>query len=137
MSPNEAGPSTHPQPAPAPHYIDDGHLELVHVIGTGAYGVVWFGVDRRNCVYPHWVPRAVKAIRRTGLDARQKQFQDRELDLHRKASGHPGIVAMDRIVTEGDNTYVVMEFGNEGDLFGMICDRKRVSLSTSTVSDLY
>lgn len=127
MSPiNEAGPSQpHPSPAPTPRFIDEGYLELVEIIGTGAYGVVWLGID---CRYGTPVYRAIKAIRRSGLDERQKQFQRRELALHRRASQHPSIVAMDRIVLEGDNTYVVMDYGNNGDLFAMICERRRVSL---------
>lgn len=127
MSPQpQAGPSSHPQPAPVPYEIDNGRIKLLETIGSGAYGVVWLGADAYR---EGWCPRAVKAIRRTGLDARQRHFQDRELALHAQASAHPGIVAMDRIVEEGDNTYVVMEYGQDGDLFGMICDKRRVSLS--------
>jgi hypothetical protein len=34
---------------------------------------------------------------------------------------------MDRLVEEGDYLYVVMDFGEDGDLFAMITDRQRVS----------
>lgn len=105
-------------------FIDGGFIELVAVIGTGAYGVVYLAVDSR---YPQPVYRAIKCMRRSGLDERQKHFQRREMGLHRLASGHPSIITMDRIFEEGDYIYVVMDYGDEGDLFSMITDKKRVS----------
>jgi serine/threonine protein kinase len=107
-------------------YIDDGNIELTHVIGTGAYGVVYLGTDRHP-VLDVEVPRAVKCLRRHGLDARQKHFQRREIALHRLASAHPSIITMDRIVEDGERIYVIMDYGDEGDLFAMITDKQRVS----------
>ncbi|OWT38817.1 serine/threonine protein kinase [Cryptococcus neoformans] len=106
----------------SPQFIDGGYIELVAVIGTGAYGVVYLAVDSR---YPQPVYRAIKCMRRSGLDERQKHFQRREMGLHRLASGHPSIITMDRIFEEGDYIYVVMDYGDEGDLFSMITDKKR------------
>ncbi|KAK4685765.1 hypothetical protein P7C73_g4375, partial [Tremellales sp. Uapishka_1] len=105
-----------------PRFIDSGLIELVQVIGTGAYGVVYLGVDIR---YEVPVYRAVKCLKRDGLDARQRHFQQREIALHRLASHHPSIVTMDRIVEEGEFLYVVMDYGDEGDLFAMITDQQR------------
>lgn len=130
MASSEAGPS---HPVNVPHFIDDGYIQLLEVIGTGAYGVVWLGVDSR---YEEPVYRAVKALRRTGLDSRQRHFQRRELALHRLASRHPSVIAMDRIVLEGDNAYVVMDYGEDGDLFGMICEQKRVSMTDCAKASL-
>lgn len=115
--------SSHPA-AGSPRFIDNGRIELVSVIGTGAYGVVHVGVDAS--VNPPCY-RAVKCLRRHGLDARQRHFQRREIALHRLASAHSSIVTMDRLVEEGDYLYVVMDFGEDGDLFAMITDRQRVS----------
>lgn len=121
--------STTQQPHPAagsPQFIDDGYVELHSVIGTGAYGVVYLAVDSRtHDGVPVW--RAVKCLRRNGLDARQRHFQRREIALHRLASAHPSIITMDRLIEEGGYTYVVMDYGDEGDLFAMITDRQRVS----------
>ncbi|GFZ48962.1 Negative regulator of sexual conjugation and meiosis [Saitozyma sp. JCM 24511] len=113
--------SSHPA-AGSPRFIDNGRIELVSVIGTGAYGVVHVGVDAS--VNPPCY-RAVKCLRRHGLDARQRHFQRREIALHRLASAHSSIVTMDRLVEEGDYLYVVMDFGEDGDLFAMITDRQR------------
>jgi len=113
--------SSHPAGG-SPRYIDEGYLELNRVIGTGAYGCVYLATDGR---YPDQPYRAVKALRRHGLDTRQRQFQRREITLHQLASNHPSIVAMDRMVEDGDHTYVVMDYGEDGDLFAMICERQR------------
>lgn len=108
-----------------PRCIDNGHVELYKPIGTGAYGVVFLGVDHSRG-QPMYC--AVKALRRTGLDDRQRKFQRREMGLHRLASNHPSICRMDRTIDEGDYTYVIMEWGEDGDLFAMITDKQRVSI---------
>lgn len=107
-----------------PRLIDDNYLELVEVIGTGAYGSVWRAVDHRFADKP-W--RAVKALRRYGLDERQRTFQRREIALHGLSSNHSSIITLQRTVEEDDYTYLVMDYGEEGDMFAMICDRQRVS----------
>jgi serine/threonine protein kinase len=125
MNPSSSSYSSSPA-TQHPRYIDNGNLELVSVIGTGAYGVVYLAIDLHPSL-PQPVYRAVKCLRRNGLDARQKHFQRREIALHRLASSHASIVSMDRIIEEAEQIYVVMDYGEEGDLFGMITDRQRVS----------
>lgn len=118
--------TSHPA-AGSPRYIDDGYIELLSVIGTGAYGVVYLALDGRYR-QPDGQPtlRAVKCLRRYGLDERQRHFQRREIALHRLASGHPSIITMNRLLEEGDWVYMVMDYGDEGDLFAMIIDKQRV-----------
>lgn len=114
-----AGCSTH-----RPRTIDNGHIHLLSVIGNGAYGVVFSAVDYR---YDPPVKRAVKQLRRHGIDERQRRFQQREIQLHWNARDHPSIIHMDRLVEEQDGIYVVMDYGDEGDLFAMITEKHRVS----------
>ncbi|WWD21882.1 hypothetical protein CI109_106370 [Kwoniella shandongensis] len=125
--------SSHPAGG-SPRFIDDGFLELVSVIGTGAYGVVYLAIDHK---YGQPVYRAVKCLRRHGLDTRQRHFQRREIALHRLASAHPSIISMDRILEEGDFIYVVMEYGEEGDLFAMITDRQRYVGDDELIRDVF
>lgn len=114
--------------SPIPRCIDQGHIDLVSIIGTGAYGQVYSAWDYRySDAQGQPVPRAVKCLRRHGLDSRQRQFQRREIGLHRLATGHPSIIGMNRMLEEGDWIFMVMEYAPEGDLFGMICDKQRVS----------
>lgn len=92
-------------------------LQLVGILGTGAYGVVYSAVDIRT-----GIRYAVKTLSKfnadgTPLDRRQISFQQRELRLHYLASAHPNVVSMLKIVDDPDCTYVVLEYCPEGDLF--------------------
>jgi serine/threonine protein kinase len=93
-------------------------LELTSILGVGAYGVVYTAVDIHTNV-----PYAVKALNKTGLDPRQRKFQQREIKLHHLASQHPNVVSLDRIMDSEDCTFVVIEFCPEGDLFSNITER--------------
>ncbi|KAH8695320.1 kinase-like domain-containing protein [Talaromyces proteolyticus] len=93
-------------------------LELTSILGVGAYGVVYTAVDIQT-----QVPFAIKALNKTGLDARQRKFQQREINLHHQASRHPNVVSLVRIMDSVDCTFVVIEFCPEGDLFSSITER--------------
>lgn len=93
-------------------------LELTSILGVGAYGVVYTAVDIHTNI-----PYAVKALNKTGLDPRQRKFQQREIKLHHLASQHPNVVSLDRIMDSDDCTFVVIEFCPEGDLFSNITER--------------
>jgi serine/threonine protein kinase len=100
-------------------------LELVGILGTGAYGVVYSAVDHATGIC-----YAVKALSKTNangepLDRRQREFQSREIQLHYAASAHPNIVSMLKIVDDKDCTYVVLEYCREGDLFSNITEKGR------------
>lgn len=99
------------------HLLAD-RLQLTGILGVGAYGVVYTALD----IHTH-IPYAVKALNRLGCDDRQRLFQQRELDLHRHASQHPGVVSMLDIMHYPDTTFVVLEYCPEGDLFTNITDR--------------
>jgi serine/threonine protein kinase len=101
----------------------DGHLQLVKVLGVGAYGVVYAAVD----IYDN-TPYAVKALSKVGpaglpLDDAQKKFQAREIALHARARRHPNIVSLVEILDGPDCVYVVMEYCPEGDLFAAITEK--------------
>ncbi|KAI6093930.1 Ran1-like protein kinase [Hypoxylon rubiginosum] len=98
-------------------------LQLIGIIGTGAYGVVYLAVDVKT-----GVQYAVKTLSKfnqdgTPLDLRQTAFQRRELRLHYQASAHPNVVGMHKIVDDPDCIYVVLEYCPEGDLFLNITER--------------
>ena len=95
-----------------------GCIQLTGVLGVGAYGTVYRARDVvTNVQY------AVKALNKLGLDPRQKQFQDREIQLHYQASQHSNVVSMVKILDGDDCTYVVLEYCPEGDLFTKITDQ--------------
>lgn len=92
-------------------------LQLIGILGTGAYGVVYSAIDVKT-----GIRYAVKTLSKFNvdgslLDQRQIAFQHRELRLHYLASAHPNVVSMLKIVADPDCTYVVLEYCPEGDLF--------------------
>lgn len=100
-------------------------MELKGILGTGAYGVVYSALDHYTSIW-----YAVKALSKTNangspLDQRQRDFQNREIQLHYMASAHPNIVSMLKIVDDPDCTYVILEYCPEGDLFSNITERGR------------
>ncbi|KKA18447.1 Protein serine/threonine kinase (Ran1) [Rasamsonia emersonii CBS 393.64] len=118
-------PTPPPSPVPRCYAPEDrlglllaNRLELTSILGVGAYGVVYAAVDIHTNV-----PYAVKALNKTGLDPRQRKFQQREIKLHHMASQHPNVVSLVRIMDSVDCTYVVIEFCPEGDLFSSITER--------------
>jgi serine/threonine protein kinase len=110
--------------SPGPHdrigQVLQNWLKITGVLGVGAYGVVYTAIDLRT-----QVTYAVKALNRRGLEPRQQRFQQREIDLHNRASHHPNVVSLIKIIDEEDCTYVIMEYCPEGDLFSNITERNR------------
>ncbi|KAI1107873.1 Ran1-like protein kinase [Jackrogersella minutella] len=98
-------------------------LQLIGIIGTGAYGVVYLAVDVKTGI--RYAVKTLSKFNADGspLDRRQIAFQHRELRLHYLASAHPNVVSMHKIVDDPDCIYVVLEYCPEGDLFLNITER--------------
>jgi serine/threonine protein kinase len=98
-------------------HILAGSIELTGILGIGAYGTVY---KARDIVTD--AQYAVKALNKVGLDARQRKFQDREIQLHYAASQHPNVVSLVKMLDSAECTYVVIEYCPEGDLFSKITE---------------
>lgn len=92
-------------------------VQLLNLLGRGAYGDVYKAVQCST-----GLPCAVKALNKLGLSARQQKFLAREIELHRRASAHPNVVSLLDVLDSPDCTYVVLEYCEEGDLFGNITE---------------
>jgi serine/threonine protein kinase len=132
LTPPPSPPQTQqPQPwcLPAPQSrignILGKSLELVGIIGTGAYGIVYEAFDRQTGI--SYAVKALNKFQANGepLDRRQREYQAREIQLHYAASAHPNIVSMFKIVDDPDCTYVVLENCPDGDLFSNITEKGR------------
>ncbi|EST05911.1 Protein kinase domain protein [Kalmanozyma brasiliensis GHG001] len=135
------------------HRIADGRLELVQVLGLGAYGVVYLARDLHHhhgayaSTSNHSAAAslaaakqghasgyyAVKCLNKVGLDARQRAFQRREIMLHTMASSHPNVVTLHRVIDDPQDpcVYVVLDYCPDGDLFSMITETQRYMLPSS------
>lgn len=111
-------------------------LEFISILGLGAYGVVYLARDiaARPSAFPSSRAHpqlgnqplyAVKCLNKLGLDERQRNFQRREIRLHSNASKHGNVVTLHNVIDEETCIYVVLQFCEEGDLFGMITERQR------------
>jgi serine/threonine protein kinase len=98
--------------------IDNGRLELTHILGVGAYGVVYAAknvISQRMC--------AVKCMPKANIDARQHRLHETEIKLHAQVSGHPNIISLEKVVDTSDTLNVMLEYCHEGDLFSMITEK--------------
>ncbi|KAI8370383.1 kinase-like domain-containing protein [Radiomyces spectabilis] len=89
-------------------FIDRGSIELVSLLGVGAYGVVYLGYHSRSKQY-----YAVKLI----INAKAI---DNEIRMHSRVTGHRNILTLEKVVVEGGNTYMILEYATGGDLFSAI-----------------
>ncbi|PWN26177.1 kinase-like protein, partial [Jaminaea rosea] len=107
------------------HRIADGRLELVSVLGLGAYGVVYLAPSNGGSAATGFY--AVKCLSKQGLDARQRSFQRREIMLHTIASNHPSVVTLHRVIDAPEDpcVYVILDYCPDGDLFSMITEHQR------------
>ncbi|UZJ53058.1 hypothetical protein CBS101457_002378 [Exobasidium rhododendri] len=138
------------------HKIADGRLELISVLGLGAYGVVYLARDLTHPIHknvpfastsssdmPHVLASrhggavsgyyAVKCLNKVDLDSRQKKFQRREIVLHTMVTNHPSVVSLYRVIDNKDDSriYVILDYCPDGDLFSMITEKQRYAVPTS------
>lgn len=121
--------------------IADGRLQLISLLGLGAYGVVYLARDVSSVVHQRTQRTpflqgnpsgyyAVKCLNKVGLDSRQRAFQRREILLHTMSSSHANVVTLHRVI---DNpwdpyVYVILDYCADGDLFTMITEKQRYML---------
>lgn len=143
------------------HKIADGRLELISILGLGAYGVVYLARDLSHPLHknqpfasssssdlPHMLASqhggaasgyyAVKCLNKVNLDSRQKKFQRREIVLHTMVTTHPSVVSLYRVIDNKDDPciYVILDYCPDGDLFSMITEKQRYAVQASEVDEL-
>ncbi|KAJ7107023.1 kinase-like domain-containing protein [Mycena epipterygia] len=99
--------------------VDDGRLELISIVGAGAYGKLYKALDITS---PSSSPTyfAVKCLRRPALRSKDAKFQQREYGLHRRMSDHPNIVTLHRHFVDAKHVFMVMDFCSGGDMYRAI-----------------
>ncbi|EAU89399.2 other/RAN protein kinase [Coprinopsis cinerea okayama7 len=109
--------SAHPPPGTL---IDNDTLELVELVGSGGYGVVYRAVE--TTAKPGRKPRtfAVKVLSRT--DGR-RNTHIREASLHYHVSGHPHIIDLYQVLEDDNYMYFVMQYARSKDLFHQILNK--------------
>ena len=110
--------------------VNNGRYQLVKLLGSGTYGVVYGAIDltsRHSPIsYSPRTPRkyAIKVLRKDTLKSNAAQRVRREVAAHRRMSDHPNIVSMHESFEDKEFVYVILDYCPGGDLFGKIVDEK-------------
>ncbi|KAI9486791.1 MAG: kinase-like domain-containing protein [Benjaminiella poitrasii] len=94
-------------------FIDNNSIQLVSILGIGAYGIVYLGYNKLNSCY-----YAVKLLTHINVSCR-------EAEIHAYLSGHPNILKFEKVVQEPQvGSFLVLEYMPKGDLFVAITKNK-------------
>ena len=100
-----------------------GHvrLELMDILGSGAYGVVYLAQDlssSRSCPLYY----AVKVLLKPTGNPPAAAALEQEITYLKRLAKHPYVVKLHEVIEEEHYVYLVMDYYPEGDLFTAIVD---------------
>ncbi|KAJ7903770.1 serine/threonine protein kinase, negative regulator of sexual conjugation and meiosis [Mycena olivaceomarginata] len=94
--------------------IDGGNLELLCLLGSGAYGKVYKALDTTSP--PHDLAYyAVKCMPKYEAGTRDAEIQENELLIHRMVSDHPRVITFHDHFFTDEFVFVVLELCTGGD----------------------
>ncbi|KAF7977656.1 hypothetical protein HWV62_3086 [Athelia sp. TMB] len=108
--------------------IDHDRLQLIRILGSGGYGVVYLALDTQS---PQANPKhyAVKCIR----EENASDSQCSEVILHMKLSSNPNILTIHRVVRDADYTYLVLDLCTGGDLCEAVRERRALKMDEASM----
>ncbi|KAJ7612267.1 kinase-like domain-containing protein, partial [Roridomyces roridus] len=113
-------------------FVDDGCIELLSLIGSGAYGKVYKAFDHYD--EQHY---AVKCMPRYPVGSRGAQIQQAELTIHGSISGHPRVIALHHHFVTDNYVFAVLELAEGGDFFTALVDKKLYSGDTELIKRVF
>ncbi|KAJ9090508.1 Serine/threonine protein kinase [Entomophthora muscae] len=99
-------------PPEFPKYIGGCRYQLLQLLGYGANGQVFLGLDCRSSTKV-----AIKQLPRRGLTPHERRIQDNEASFHQALSHHHNILTLHCVIEENDALYLVLDYCPMGDLF--------------------
>ncbi|KAI7882529.1 Pkinase-domain-containing protein, partial [Lichtheimia hyalospora FSU 10163] len=100
-------------------------IQLVSVLGVGAYGVVYLGVH-----VPTSRRYAVKLLN-------NPKAAETEITLHSRVSSHKGVLTLEKVVRENDRVYLVLEYATGGDLFSAITQQQGIAGNNFAIRHIF
>ena len=120
---------------------DAGRLQLVDVLGEGAYGVVYLAVQEHGGATSSKMssPRqfAVKVLQKATNLSREGQCQSREIMTHKIASGHPNVLTLHDVLEDEEHLYLVLDYCPGGDLYSAIVERHMYARNDALVRSVF
>ncbi|KII86777.1 hypothetical protein PLICRDRAFT_30976 [Plicaturopsis crispa FD-325 SS-3] len=122
-------------PPPLGTLIND-RFELVEVLGTGGFAVVYRAVDTTS---PQRTAYAFKCLIHNAQDRLHQQLHAHEIEMHRRASesSHPGVCGFHGVIKSHGYTYIATELSSEGDLYAQISDHGRYLGRNALLRDVF
>ncbi|KAJ7436643.1 kinase-like domain-containing protein [Mycena latifolia] len=102
--------------------VDDGRLQLVHMVGAGAYGKLYKARDTSSPSSSFMLSNASGAP----THAKDAKFQERECALHRRVSAYPNVVTLHRHFRDAEHVFLVLDTAR-----GAICTGQFSTASTT------
>ncbi|KAJ7108929.1 kinase-like domain-containing protein [Mycena crocata] len=132
MSPS----ASHILPDLTGEFIDDGALELLCLLGSGAYGKVYKALDTFS---PLDAPvfYAVKCMPLYEPDSRGAMMLDNELMVHGMLSDHPRVITLHRHFTTDEFVFAVLDFCDGGDFFTSMVERKTYRRNPTLIKQVF
>ncbi|EKM56928.1 uncharacterized protein PHACADRAFT_141955 [Phanerochaete carnosa HHB-10118-sp] len=108
--------------------VGNGQYQLIQMLGSGSYGVVYRAVDLAwsySSSSSKTSPRiAIKVLHKESLTPTATRRVRREVSAHREMSDHPNVVSMHDAFEDKENIYIVLDYCPGGDLFEKVVDEK-------------
>ncbi|KAI8995352.1 kinase-like domain-containing protein [Trametes punicea] len=103
--------------------IVDERYQLLRLLGSGTYGVVYQAVDTHPSADPESLYRAIKIISKVGRKKSELGAVRREIALQSIVAGHPNVVSLHDAFEDDEYFYIILDFYRGGDLFEHICEK--------------
>jgi serine/threonine protein kinase len=106
-------------------FIGQGRLQLLEVLGNGAYGTVYRALDTDSIHLEEHIYYAVKVLIKPTNNSKRSEVKrsEREFAMHHSVCDHPNVLSVYDIISDDTYIYVVLALCPGGDLYEAIATR--------------